>query len=57
LLPSLSVILGAVLLAYLLSSPHAWLADRLGDRFAALGLIVATAVALLLPLWYSRRPS
>jgi predicted PurR-regulated permease PerM len=50
LLPYLSVILGAVLLAYMLSTPHAWLADRVGDRLAAFGLIVATGVALLLPL-------
>lgn len=50
LLPYLSVILGAVLLAYVLSTPQAWLADRIGDRLAAFGLIVATGVALLLPL-------
>lgn len=49
LLPYLSVLLGAVLLAYLLSTPYAWLAPRIGDRVAAFGLIVSTLLVLLLP--------
>lgn len=47
--PYLSVILAAILLAYLLSAPYEWLAPRVGDRAAALGLIVWTLFVLLVP--------
>ncbi|WP_159900266.1 AI-2E family transporter [Salinirussus salinus] len=48
--PFLSVILGAILLAYLLSAPYDWLAPRVGERIAAISLILATLSTLLVPV-------
>jgi predicted PurR-regulated permease PerM len=48
--PFLSVILGAILLAYLLSAPYDWLAPRIGERLAAISLILATLSTLLVPV-------
>jgi predicted PurR-regulated permease PerM len=48
--PFLSVILGAILLAYLLSAPYDWLAPRIGERIAAISLILATFSTLLVPV-------
>lgn len=45
----LTVILGAVLLAYLLIWPHRWIAPYVGERPAAIGLIVLTTVVLVIP--------
>lgn len=47
--PYLSVILGAILLAYLLSTPYEWLAPKIGDRVAAFVLILSTLLVLLIP--------
>jgi len=49
LLPFRSAILGAILLAYLLQRPYRVLAPRIGDRPAALSLVVATVVVLVVP--------
>jgi predicted PurR-regulated permease PerM len=48
-LPYLTVILGAILLAYVLSPAHERLAPHVGERIAALGLICSTLLLFLLP--------
>lgn len=47
--PYLTVILGGVLLAYVLSTPYQWLAPRVGERIAAIGLILGTLILFLIP--------
>lgn len=48
--PFLSVILGAVLLAYLLSTPYALLEPLVGERLAAMSLILTTLLVLAVPV-------
>ncbi|MHB9288640.1 AI-2E family transporter [Halobacteriales archaeon Cl-PHB] len=48
--PFLSVILGAVLLAYLLSTPYAMLEPLVGERLAAMSLILTTLLVLAVPV-------
>lgn len=48
-LPFLSAILTAILLAYLLGVPHRWLAQYVGERLAAVAVILSGLVVLVLP--------
>ena len=46
----LSVVLGAILLAYLLGPAHRWLSPRFGEKPVAIGLIIGTTVVVVVPL-------
>jgi len=46
----LTVILGAILLAYLLGPAQRWIGPKLGDRVTAVGLILTTTVLVVVPV-------
>lgn len=50
LLPYMVMILAAILLAYLLSTPYDWLEPKIGERPAAFSLICGTLLVVLLPV-------